>query len=165
MGFPVHGQVAEGGEEGVDVREEVGGEPLDVRLRRAAIAVALLLLLLHLSRPTLRKPAGGASCSARRRRHRHVTPMRAPRREWTRARRGILGSAASAGMSRSCGHPRAITRHFKRPSAAGRFEMLRLTVTKSVLPGSDLRLRCADGEVKPLMNSKQHQNRTKFSAK
>ena len=48
MGFPVHGQVAEGGEEGEDVREEVGGEPLDVRLRRAAIAVALLLL--HLSR-------------------------------------------------------------------------------------------------------------------
>ena len=29
----LHGEVVEGGEEGEDVREEVGGEPLHVRLR------------------------------------------------------------------------------------------------------------------------------------
>jgi hypothetical protein len=92
----VHGEVAEGGEEGEDVREEVGGEPLDVPL----IAVAQLQVLLHLSLSLsgkkklireacgLRGRAGCFSCSARTSpaaRDDDACRRDATRREWTRA--------------------------------------------------------------------------------
>jgi hypothetical protein len=146
----VHGQVAEGRQEGEDVREEVDGEPLDVRLHRAAVAVVLALLLrVHLSPPSASSLARRAQKLGKARRGRLLVgrrqvatlapPMRAARRDTSgRGRRGMDGIGLRGGqVSRLCGHRRAIPRQIIASAGLRPVGMLRPTVTKSG-PGSNL---------------------------
>jgi hypothetical protein len=104
----VHGQVAEGRQEGEDVSEEVDGEPLDVRLHRAVVLA--LLLRVHLSPPRLRllpiSPRAEAGKGAartppcRRQVATLAPPMRAARRDTSgRGRRGMDGIGLRGGPS------------------------------------------------------------------